>query len=80
MLSHRLGETPVPLPPDTPPTVLTPAGRVPADQVRHLHPGQTVRRNDDGTYTVIDKTAGSLPSDAKERDPHERSRPDPRRL
>lgn len=35
-------------------TVLTPAGRVPADQVVHLRPGQAVRRNEDGTISIVD--------------------------
>lgn len=66
-------------PPDHNATVLTPAGRVRAEKVEHLRPGQAVRRNDDGTYSVIDNT-GSQHPDPKERNPDDRPRPDPRRL
>ena len=34
-------------------TVVTPAGRLPKDQVTHVGPGQSIRRNQDGTYTII---------------------------
>jgi len=34
-------------------TVVTPAGRLPKDQVMHVGPGQSIRRNPDGTYTII---------------------------
>ena len=33
--------------------VITPEGPRPRKDVHHVRPGETVRRNDDGTYTVI---------------------------
>ena len=33
--------------------MITPAGPVTRDQVRPVKPGEAVRRNDDGTYTVV---------------------------
>lgn len=76
--------------PDTPPmtavitdtvTVVTPAGRLPADHVFHVKPGQTIRRNDDGTMSVIDKVkTGSQPPTPKDRDLHEQPRPHPGRV
>ena len=33
--------------------VITPGGPRPRDQVHHVRPGETVRRNDDGTYTIV---------------------------
>ena len=35
--------------------VITPAGPVPKDQVHPVGPGETIRRNPDGTFTVIRK-------------------------
>lgn len=35
--------------------VITPAGPVPKDKVHPVHPGETVRRNPDGSYTVVPK-------------------------
>ncbi len=35
--------------------VTTPAGPMPREKVHHVKPGQVVRRNPDGTYTVVDK-------------------------
>jgi hypothetical protein len=37
----------------TPDTVNTPAGPVPKEQVHEVKPGETVRRNKDGTYTNV---------------------------
>jgi len=34
-------------------TVITPAGRLPKDRMKHVGPGQIIRRNKDGTYTVV---------------------------
>jgi len=39
---------------DPPATVLTPAGKVPADKVRHVRPGQKVIRNPDGSFSVAE--------------------------
>ena len=36
-----------------PDTVNTPAGPVPKEQVHEVKPGETVRRNKDGTYTNV---------------------------
>jgi hypothetical protein len=33
--------------------VITPGGPRPKDQVRLVKPGEAVRRNTDGTYTII---------------------------
>jgi hypothetical protein len=35
--------------------VMTPAGPVPKDKVHPVKPGEVVRRNEDGTYTVVPK-------------------------
>jgi hypothetical protein len=34
-------------------SVITPGGPRPKDQVRSVKPGEAVRRNKDGTYTII---------------------------
>jgi hypothetical protein len=34
-------------------TVVTPAGRVPKDRVKHVKPGQVIHRSPDGTYSVV---------------------------
>ncbi len=33
--------------------VITPAGPMPKNRVHHVGPGQVVRRNEDGTYSVV---------------------------
>jgi|SRR5712691_1041102 len=43
--------------------VVTPGGPRRRDQVHRVGPGETVRRNADGTYTVVPKEA---PADAKQ--------------
>jgi hypothetical protein len=35
--------------------VITPAGPMPKDRVHPVGPGQVVRRNEDGTYSVVPK-------------------------
>ena len=37
--------------------VVTPGGLRPRDRVHPVGPGETVRRNDDGTYTIVPKEA-----------------------
>jgi hypothetical protein len=37
----------------TPDMVNTPAGPVPKEQVHEVKPGETVRRNEDGTFTTV---------------------------
>lgn len=37
--------------------VITPAGPVPKERVSRVGPNQIVRRNKDGTYTIVDKPA-----------------------
>jgi len=36
--------------------VITPAGPRPAEQVHRVRPGKTVRRNPDGTYSIVPET------------------------
>jgi hypothetical protein len=52
-------------------TALTPAGRVPADKVRHVKPGQKVVRNADGSHSVED--GPDLPPDERKGEPHDKS-------
>jgi hypothetical protein len=35
--------------------VITPAGPIPKDKVRQVKPNETVRRNEDGSYTIVPK-------------------------
>jgi hypothetical protein len=42
-------------------TVVTPAGRLPKDKVTHVGPGQSIRRNPDGTYTIIKEQPPAKP-------------------
>lgn len=35
--------------------IITPAGPMPKDRVHHVGPDQVVRRNEDGTYSVVPK-------------------------
>jgi len=37
------------------PVVITPAGPMPKSKVHPVGPGESIRRNPDGTYTVIPK-------------------------
>jgi hypothetical protein len=37
--------------------VITPGGPRPAEQVHRVEPGQIVRRNPDGTYSIVPETA-----------------------
>jgi hypothetical protein len=45
--------------------VITPGGPRPRDQVRPVRPGEAVRQNQDGTYTIMPKngSAGPGPKD-----------------
>ena len=45
--------------------VVTPGGPRPGDQVHPVKPGQTVRQNPDGTFTVVPEEA---PADAGKND------------
>ena len=53
-------------------TVVTPAGRLPKDQVTHVGPGQSIRRNSDGTYTIIKEQPPAKPEDKGSSDPQRR--------
>jgi hypothetical protein len=53
-------------------TVVTPAGRLPKDQVTHVRPGQSVRRNPDGTYTIIQERPPAKPEHEGPNDPQGR--------
>jgi hypothetical protein len=44
-----------PTPPDDNNVVITPAGPVPRDRVRRVDPNEVVRRNEDGSQTVVPK-------------------------
>ena len=48
--------------------VITPGGPRPRDQVHHVRPGETVRRNDDGTYTVVPKNPPTRPKSTDDGD------------
>jgi len=41
--------------------VVTPGGPRPRDQTHHVGPGETIRRNDDGTFTVVPKDGSAEP-------------------
>lgn len=41
--------------PDDDNVVITPAGPVPRDRVRRVDPNEAVRRNEDGSQTVVPK-------------------------
>lgn len=43
--------------------VITPAGRLPKDRVSHVTPGQIIRRNDDGTYSIIERQTPNKPEE-----------------
>jgi len=45
--------------------VVTPGGPRPGDQVHPVKPGQTVRQNPDGTFTVVPEEA---PADPEKKD------------
>ena len=48
------GSTDKPTPPDNKrDLVITPAGPIPKEEVHLVKPGEIVRRNEDGTYTII---------------------------
>ena len=46
-----------PVPPPGEDLVITPAGPVPKENVHQIGPNQAVRRNPDGSYTIVPKTA-----------------------
>jgi hypothetical protein len=35
--------------------VITPAGPIPKDKVHEIKPNETIRRNEDGSYTIVPK-------------------------
>jgi hypothetical protein len=54
--SHDIGEADKTTPKtDKDGTVITPVGPVPKGNVHEVGPDELLRRNDDGTYTVIPK-------------------------
>jgi hypothetical protein len=50
--------------------VITPGGPRRRDQVHHVGPGETVRQNEDGTYTVVPKEppTGPKPKDQSKKE------------
>jgi hypothetical protein len=50
--------------------VITPGGPRRRDQVHRVKPGETVRQNEDGTYTVVPKEApiGPAPKDQRKKE------------
>jgi hypothetical protein len=53
-------------------TVITPAGRLPRDRVTHVPPGHHIRRNDDGTYSIIEDDAEHKSKDQPSSNPEEK--------
>jgi hypothetical protein len=52
--------------------VVTPGGPRPRDQTHHVGPGETIRRNADGTYTVVPKDAPVDPDPDEEKNKKEK--------
>jgi hypothetical protein len=48
--------------------VITPGGPRPRGQVHHVRPGEVVRRNDDGTYTVVPAAPPTTPKSTDDGD------------
>jgi hypothetical protein len=50
-----------------PETVITPAGPVLKEHVRHVGPGERVQRNEDGSFTIIKNNSSKLHKDSSGR-------------
>jgi hypothetical protein len=50
--------------------VITPGGPRPREDVRRVQPGEVVRQNEDGTYTIVptDKPAASQPKEPSKKE------------